>query len=157
MPTPSPSTVFIRDKAILVNLESLRMIVCSDKVSLAAIVLRALPCCRGLQQGRMATQVAFSCGLHGSCMGHARWLMPARCAQVFLLSAPVQGQPLTHGTFPAVENFFVRDLCIRLKPERSPRSGRATPVATDRNLPCALPHTLFAARYGCMHACCMLQ
>ena len=63
--------------------------------------------------------------------------------QVFLLSAPVQGQPLTVGTFPATENFFVRDLCIRLKPERSPRSGRATPVATDRNLPCALPRTWF--------------
>ena len=81
-------------------------------------------------------------------MGHVHRLMPARAAQVFLLSAPVQGQPLTHGTFPAVENFFVRDLCIRLKPERSPRSGRATPVATDRNLPCALPRTLLAAGYG---------
>ncbi|KAK9843507.1 hypothetical protein WJX81_006572 [Elliptochloris bilobata] len=85
VPTPSPSTIFIRDKAILVNLESLRMIVCHDKV--------------------------------------------------FLLSAPVQSQPLTVGTFPAIENFFVRDLCIRLKPERSPRSGCATPLATDRNLP----------------------
>jgi hypothetical protein len=31
VPTPSPSTIFIRDKAILVNLESLRMIICHDK------------------------------------------------------------------------------------------------------------------------------
>ena len=101
----------------------------------------------------MASQWQNFCELHGSCMGHAHWLMLARCAQVFLLSAPVQGQPLTHGTFPAVENFFVRDLCIRLKPERSPRSGRATPVATDRNLPCALPRTLFAVTFGQgMHA-----
>jgi len=59
-----------------------------------------------------------------------------RRAQVFLLSAPMQGHPLTVGSFPAIENSFVRDLCIRLKPERTPRSGRATPLATDRNLPC---------------------
>ncbi len=48
----------------------------------------------------------------------------------------MQGHPLTVGSFPAIENSFVRDLCTRLKPERMPRSGRATPLATDRNLPC---------------------
>lgn len=133
VPTPSPSTVFIRDKAILVNLESLRMIVCSDKVSFAG--RRAEGPAGAFSRAAWQLRWLSFCGFHGSCTGHAQWLMPACCAQVFLLSAPVQGQPLTHGTFPAVENFFVRDLCIRLKPERSPRSGRATPVATDRNLP----------------------
>ncbi len=42
VPTPSPSTIFIRDKAILVNLESLRMIVCYDKARLPAVYLSTL-------------------------------------------------------------------------------------------------------------------
>ena len=33
VPMPYPSSIFIREKAIIVNLESIRMLICENKVS----------------------------------------------------------------------------------------------------------------------------
>ena len=82
VPTPTPSTVFIRDKAILVNLESLRMIVCSDKVGFASKHADipahcALPLAgpHGNCRGRTAAAVVAA-----ACAGAL--LVPARCVQI---------------------------------------------------------------------------
>ena len=41
VPTPYPTALFIRDKALVVNLESIRMIISADQVSNVS----TCPCC----------------------------------------------------------------------------------------------------------------
>ena len=44
VPMPYPSSIFIREKAIIVNLESIRMLICENQVGCYETAVACLPC-----------------------------------------------------------------------------------------------------------------
>lgn len=73
VPTPYPTALFIRDKALVVNLESIRMIVSADQVSKVS----SCPCYQCTRRIAL-TLYAFGNGLHTDTLNS---LTISRCAE----------------------------------------------------------------------------
>ncbi|KAK9792989.1 hypothetical protein WJX73_010706 [Symbiochloris irregularis] len=75
--TPYPTAIFIRDRALVVNMESVKMIITED--------------------------------------------------QVFVITTPQEGKPLTVSIPPSAQNFFVCELLSRINPSTGLNTGTNTP------------------------------
>ena len=129
IPTPSPSSVFIRENAIIFNIEALRMIITKDEVGARQLPISATDahihqgtCCHidpELSAGALSASGEDSAPLGSlfmlllACTSKTSLCSPDMtqvAAQVVLLSSPIPGQPLTSSSNPSVDDEFVGEL-----------------------------------------------
>lgn len=127
---PYPLSLFVRAKAIIVNFESIRMIITHNKVSARAALSPAIR----LRQQRCSVRAANATVVarpmkHTYDLSGRRRRLPL---QAFVLSVPVPGQSLLAGSPAKPQAPFVKHLVRRVRPH-----GNNDGPEHDR---CALAH-----------------